>query len=378
MAKALYLTQLIRPGGGPAGYCYNLERGISMISANNLHSFCAPRSEARHSLLERSISPSALNLPQFIDRATRGRLRKLRHSVRTRNRLGRKMRRAIEASDVVIIQGAQPVFLARHAATHAKRLVYMPHSPTPLADERASVAANIGEPLPDYLYRSLFAEEAELFDLADVIVFPSLNATAPYETAFGDFLGKVRIIESGVDDPGAHHGPLADHPLRVAFAGRYVGHKGYDLYCDMASRARDELGSGVEFISLGVGPIRSSDAVTDYGWQTSPHRILDQVHMVVIPNRVAYFDLLPLECAALGKGLVFSPVGGNLSQAAALPDSVLASELSSAALYNALRDAIGRRKQDRNWGMANRSAYLNRFTPESMARAWDRLVTDIS
>src|SRR5690606_13578654 len=104
---------------------------------------------------------------------------------------------------------------------------------------------------------------------------------------------------------------------------------------------------------------RDSFAVHDLGWKDDPMSTISRARIVVVPNRVAYFDLLPLEAAALGKGIVFSSVGGNIDQHALLPDSV-ACDLEN--LGSGIERAIELCAEDDNWGRRNIDAFERNFT----------------
>lgn len=217
-----------------------------------------------------------------------------------------------------------------------------------------------------------------LVELADVVVFLTENAAQPYVRAFPEELRSRRVayILSGVEPPAPSHEvePLSEQ-TDVLFVGRYVPHKGYDMFIDTAEQlVRD--GVRASFWTLGGGPMRRESAsVTDLGWHDEPHAVIARADIIVVPNRIAYFDLLPLEAAALGRGLVLTEVGGNIDQLERLPDSIGA---DPRALPEAVLAAVARKQASGSWGERNAVAFGREFTHVHMARRWAELIATIS
>lgn len=383
--RVAVFTPTIRPGGGPAGYVHNWRAAVSQELADfqNSYSFTGRDSSSRTlelpaTLREGSLAHRALH---GVNRLVRGRMRTARDRLTTLSPNHATALHEIQAADIVVIQAFQSPHLARAARRLGKKIVYMPHSPTPTADERAMLAEGHGRQFPRWEHSQLLAIEAELIRLADCVVFPSLGASEWYRKAFQDsaMLHKVHFIPSGVPDPVVKRplgGPFATGDPTLAFAGRYVAHKGFDLYCLAAARSK-ERGLGLQFVSLGAGPITARDPVVDLGWCPQPHEILRSVSCVVIANRVAYYDLLPLEVAALGVPMIMTPVGGNVDQADLLPGVVLSKGTSPEALVDAMVTARDLLHRDPSFGTANRLAFEKHFTLEAFAKRWDDALTSV-
>lgn len=240
------------------------------------------------------------------------------------------------------------------------------------------VARANGEPFSRRMFKDLLNDERKVFSLADLVVFPSPGAAAEYTAAFPEQLSRTRIayIRSAVAPPSttsqAHPTPGT---APVLFVGRYVGHKGFDLFCEAAEIAQAQ-DPDLHFQSLGAGPMKAFGPVADLGWSEQPHERMLGAAMVVIANRVAYYDLLPLECAALGLPLVMTPVGGNVDQQRLLPDSVLAGSATSRHLAEAILTAAEHKLTRPTWGSRNREAYAAYFTVPQMARDWDAALAE--
>lgn len=289
---------------------------------------------------------------------------------RTRSLL--QARRELRGADLVVMHGFDhPRILNLLGRLSRAPVAYMPHSPVPMHLEIGAGSAGLSQ-----RRRARWAYRAErtLFERASFVVFPSAGATHSYAGIVGE--GRdidLRFVASGVNVPAVDERRVKKDVFSFAFAGRYSSHKGYDLYCAAAALLL-ERGAEAHFLSLGTGDISPSGPVQDLGWVTEPHSVLASCHVVVIPNRDAFYDLLPLEVAHLGCSLVFTPAGGNVDQANALPDSVMARAIEPGALADAMAEAQGNYAMKD--GSRNRETALSLFTAQSMASRWDDMLAD--
>lgn len=375
--SVLVITPTIKPGGGPPGYVHNLMVGIQNLSKNGFlrfsYDFLGQISDERNKATGENQRTQTVRLS----------LINLLAKIKLKPLLSRKIREAkskIRSSDIIIFQGFQETYLPEYAIRLGKRVVYMPHSPSCMADEYKMLCELNGVEFSSKRYNSLIEQESILFRISDFVVFPSEGASTEYSLTFPEFLhiDKVFYIKSGVDvDHISRNKPERDLPratTRIIFAGRYVSHKGYDLFCD-AARLIGEKFDRIEFITLGDGPMRAnSQHVNDLGWRDDVFDVLQSADIVVIPNRIAYYDLLPLECAAIGKPLVMTAVGGNVDQMHDLPDTLACEGATSEHLAAAIGSAIRELEADPYWGCRNRDAYESMFTVEKFAERWDAAI----
>lgn len=282
--------------------------------------------------------------------------------------------------DLIVLQGFQDVFLAKHANKIGKCLVYMPHSPSVVADEYKMLCELNGTEFNRNNYQKLLRDEAYLIANSNFIVFPSRGAGTSYFTEFAADLSEKKIfyIKSGakINLSGAcgNFTRKSVGPIRILFAGRYVSHKGYDLFCKAASLIGVSLGD-IEFVTVGDGPMKKNyPYVTDMGWRNDVFNVLFDADIIVVPNRIAYYDLLPLECAAIGKPLVMTAVGGNVDQLRDLPDSLSCGGESPADLADSIRAAVKRLRAEPTWGFNNKVAFESIFTIGEFAKRWDDAV----
>ncbi|GAA4485977.1 glycosyltransferase family 4 protein [Microbacterium panaciterrae] len=368
--RVLVVCDLIAPGGGPTGYTYNLRAALARTDSPDVDvRFAGLVLEQRNRATgEPRPAPARTRRTPSIRRIV-GRIRhEIGHALKSG--MTPRLRAQIAAADVVVFQGFQDPRRLRFARSRGKATWYMPHSPTLSGDEFAMMNAGRAPGKVARTRRRMIRDERALFRLADRVVFPTWGAAGVYVDAFGGILATTptRYVLSGVPRPVLREtaGDDGDADPAILFVGRYVAHKGYDLFLAAAEALAAER-PDLRFCTLGAGPDRrASDAVHDLGWLDDPTPAIARARFLVIPNRTAYFDLLPLEAAALGKGLVFTAVGGNVDQQALLPDSVLCAPSELAA---GIEQGI-ELSADPAWGHANAAAYEQVFTDERMAERW--------
>lgn len=381
MTTILTVAPVIRPGGGPGGYAYNLQSGLDKLSPEEKHPFVFEfqgRRDGRTALAEQG---GNYKLKAYLKMAIElGGLKPLASALRSWTSGDEKaLRRAIMASDIVVFHG--PFFLQQmqYAARNGKRVIYMPHSPSIHADEYAMTFALNGMVMPEMYRRWKAEQERQCIAIANHVIFPSRNAAQNYFDAFAELNDKsLFYIASGVDIDVVPQKPRQPGPVRFLFAGRYVTHKGYDLFCAAADRLA-ATAPDMAFITAGTGPLKSqSDSITDLGWRSDIFALLGEVDVVVIPNRIAYYDLFPLECAAIGKPLVMTAVGGSIDQLAALPDVVACPKPEPDALVQAIEQAYTKFRADPEWGKQNAAIAEAQFTSPVMARSWVALFKEMT
>ncbi|MFB7843198.1 glycosyltransferase [Microbacterium sp. NPDC056052] len=372
ITRVLVVCDLIAPGGGPAGYTWNLRQALTALAPPDLDvRFSGIVTERRNRATGER--PARRARRRTSPRAALGRLRH-RVGVALKGGIPDPLRDEITAADLVILQGYQDARRARLARGSGAAVWYMPHSPTVAADEYAAMHPHEHGIRSALTRRRMLRVERELFRAADAVVFPTPNAATAYVEAFGEILAGTTVhhLLSGVPEPRSAPGeqeavaPAAEDP-GILFVGRYLADKGYDLFLAAAEALHAE-NPALRFSTLGAGPSRRpSPAVRDLGWRDDPVPVIAAARMLVVPNRVAYFDLLPLEAAALGRGLVFTAVGGGIDQHRLLPDSVLC---APGDVVGGIRRALARREEDPHWGAGNVPAYERTFTAEAMADRW--------
>jgi glycosyltransferase involved in cell wall biosynthesis len=93
----------------------------------------------------------------------------------------------------------------------------------------------------------------------------------------------------------------------VAYVGRPVWQKGWDLFQRIAARAEDEL--NVDFVS--VGPTKSAPNIHSLGYvsdRKSLAEVYSKVHLVVLPSRADAFCLASVESLSCGTPVLTTPL----------------------------------------------------------------------
>ncbi|GLW61720.1 hypothetical protein Hthe01_20690 [Hydrogenophilus thermoluteolus] len=371
MAKVVFYYPIIRPGGGPGGYVYNLMKAVEGFSSKHYFYFCGHKFDDRSAndpkvwplflKAEIYLTARGFYLPIFPD------VLDLKH---------------ICKNSVVVLHGAVHPRISYMVKNRASQVVFMPHSPSLWSDEYVMNYASSGRFLNKRRFEYFKWAEHTSIAYADYVIFPSPNAASIYERAYVDQLsmGKVRYIESGVysciDEQLVIDSYKKKNKIVVGFIGRYNVHKGYDLFCSVAEKL---VSSSVQFLSFGVGPLKSKKGVVeDRGWVNDISSAILQCDVIVVPNRICYYDLLPLEAAAHGRPIVFTPVGGNIDQSLSFPDSVLCNSLKLDDIVSGVKEALNRKMLNFNWGFENRKKYLEFFTETAMLERWDQFIDSIA
>ncbi len=403
MMSFLFLTRVIRPGGGPAGYVYNLEIGLSRLCNSKVKSgdtvrynFCSYDISVHGNRLTRRLAlsseinvQSADFLKSILNILTLGRWRWLRDILIQVKFMLLNWSSLFSNPKIIVLQGYQSSSLGFLLKLAGKFIVYMPHSPTIASVEYLSTInrpLNSGENL---LCRYIYNNEKFLFRVADIVVFPSRNSQIEYLRAYSANIinpQKVRFIASGItfDDANPRNvDPYLDSTqkdsIRVLFAGRYVKDKGFDIFNELAASALSLeriLHLSLEFFSIGAGSLIPGPYVKDLGWQENVRQFINYSSLVIIPNRVSYYDLLPLEAASLGKPIIYTPVGGHIDQSLLLPDSLVSKSDNPRDILETLLEMCRILKTDPDYGKKNQLAYQSYFTSEHMTGRWISLLQD--
>ncbi len=362
--RAFIKVSSVAPGGGPAGYVYNLLEGnASLTEPVDYHGFPEP---LQHRQAHRARPPG-----NRLEIQVRASARKVRSRLLPRIR---QEARDAEQSNAIIVHGFQHIEHLLRSARRLSPLIYMPHSPVPFAQEQEMYASSLrGKKIRLDSFRK---QEQAIFDAADYIVFPSGGAASCYSD-FNFRSEKVRYVATGGPDLRITAGDdpeLAQYKPYILFLGRYVEHKGYDIFNHLAARASRSGLKEFTFLSAGGGPLKPTENVVDLGWQTDPGALIRSASAVVIPSSRAYYDLLPIEVASLDRPILFSDVGGNRDQQLLLPNSrIFRSGDTQDAILN-LRVLLERSNAYQG---GNRSAYIRHMTLERFARSWAQLLQSV-
>jgi len=362
--KLVHLIDVIRPGGGPYGYLYNLHKAAEQYGDNNY----VVRYDTR-SLDRVNSSSMKFRWPNFIARH----LKPLKFMAQLL--FGQRLQCENEAhKEHAVVM----VHLAPHAArilrikNKSAKLVFMPHAPTSFTDEvMGEITLRHGRSMLTLVYRWMLEKlELRIMSSADLMVVAAIEGVESYFDGRGIPAREVLEVTSGVPgfvastdrETARQQLALPANKVIVGYFGRYNQDKGFDfLLEEMSSMVSFD---SVLFISAGVGVLAPIDLpnYVNFGWRSDVDVLISACDVVVTPNKHTYFDLLPLEALSLSKPVFASRVGGN-KRLAKLTGAVILFDRQPGALVDGLKSFVTMSPQQRqDMGRCARESYENHFS----------------
>jgi phosphatidylinositol alpha-1,6-mannosyltransferase len=241
-----------------------------------------------------------------------------------------------------------------------------------------------GVPALQYVHADEFRSRPRLTALAvrrvDATVAVSQHAKR-MAVAAGALPERVRVINPGVDVPGAVANERAQRPTVVTVARLAQPYKGHDLMVEALPRVRDRV-PDVEWVVIGDGPLRPeleravasqglSEAVRFVGklGDEERDRWLDRAHVFTMPSRLPPggvggegFGIVYLEAGAHGLPVVGGAVGGALDaivheETGLLVDPTDPEAIADAIVTILLDPSLARRLGEAGRGRARRSSW---------------------
>ena len=339
--KLVHLIDVIRPGGGPSGYLYNLHRASELYGNENfIVRYDLHTAERVNSVFIK------LRWPHILARH----LKPWKYIVLLLR--GQKLMCEDEAAhpDALVMVHTAPhaarILRKKHA--HAK-MIFMPHAPTSFTDEvMGEVDLRHGRSALSGFYRSVLQRlELQLMTSADLMVVAAREGVESYFDGRGVPAREILEVTSGVPgftdvvDRAAAREALALPASKtvVGFFGRYNEDKGFDFFQSEVSAMEQD--DSVMFISAGVGTLAAveSSNYINFGWRADVDVLMSACDVVVTPNKHTYFDLLPLEALSLSRPVFASRTGGN-KRLANLSDAVILFDRQPEALAKVVRSFV--------------------------------------
>ncbi len=336
--KVVHVFPGLRPGGGPAGYGFNLLQALTLVDADETMTVLFPSQLAsagtsgqpsqisrKFLLLQRL--PSWISGPLVALRTMSIAQNAFRYFGFTRDQL-----KEITTAKVVIFHDWRlaSTYHRMRVKHPAQKILIMPHSPTDSTSELVeNWRGHFGSSrVWSIIRRILTGMELRTLVISDGLVVPCRSALAHYFEGIPErrslFELPIYEIRSGVPEriPKQDRNQVLAHwgipsEVRViGYFGRRHPHKGYDLFCRAAEVAYKKGYTNFMFVAAGGGYLSSPTHLPnfrDLGYLTTELAdAVAAVDLVVAPHRVSYFDLFLLEAMSLGKAILTSPVGGNL------------------------------------------------------------------
>lgn len=294
-----------RPGGGPPGYLYNIDN----IQSENIEVL------VEHTSLSRTSNSTE----------RKGLLSEIKLIIRDVSYFFR--RKNPEALNN--ISDSKIIF---HSVTHAARYInshkvgsnkvyYMSHSPVPTSVEWSrDMSFKLLQRIRKKIVERL---EKKVLSSVSGVICPNKSALEAYyidNASMRLVLDNTKLIEIPTGckeikpekDASVVRNELgfSEHDFIVSYLGRYNKDKGYENYRMIVEGLKNH---DIKFISAGIGELERAESKNyiDLGWRTDAADIINASDIIVVPNNVAYFDLIILECLSLGKRVVTTYVGGS-------------------------------------------------------------------
>jgi glycosyltransferase involved in cell wall biosynthesis len=332
--RIVHLNPVIRPGGGPAGYLYNLRKFCLKTPSCPIGFAAAAFSESRQLVVAQS---GIVRLIQKARKLIPGRvfagLLLIKAWADRRRSVGSALAAQLDGSGAVVSHDFR-LFLRflnwRRKSAGRPMAVLMLHSPTNPTQEMAfgwGTGYQLGRELEPV--RRVWAKmELDAIRSADAIILPNRHAVDGYFPGDPDRLKLLLsrpIIEipSGVpplrssrprDAVRAELGVAPDE-IAIGYLGRKVPDKGYDIFVEAARMAAHEpRHSKLRFIGIGAGYLHEPSPpanMTQLGWRSDAGDLMSAFDVLMVPNRIAYFDLGILEALSAGKTVYTTHVGGS-------------------------------------------------------------------
>lgn len=308
----------LKPSGGPAGYLYNLYKGLKKINLNE-YSLQIDFYNSGSATIEENSS---------LKRKMPRRVLELRRALKDTKLL--EKRKAIDKSmyqyDMIHFHWTEDMYLNRDFLQDYKgKVILTSHSPCVYNVERIGKLNPFDYKLLRKKIDNLVEMDRYCFERADYIIFPCEEAEEPYYHTWNQYKSirqakKYHYLPTGIVGCNSkikrvEYRKMYNIPedaFVISYAGRHNEIKGYG---DLKKIGHDLIkDKNVYFLIAGrEEPIRGldDDHWIEVGWTTDPHSLIAASDVFVLPNHETYFDLILLEVLSLGVPLVISRTGGN-------------------------------------------------------------------
>ena len=307
----------LQPTGGPAGYLWNLNKGLHEVDSGCLKIEFYKNAPARFEDNDR--------LRQMVPK----RMLEFRRALAYTKFLNKNLPidNSMYEYDAIHFHSTEDMFLNRGFLNEYRgKVILTSHSPC--AKNKEKIARLNPK---DYLRLRSKIDRLEEFDLyaferADYIIFPCEDAEEPYYHTWDRYRdvrdpSKYRYLPTGIVGCNAKVSRsdfrkkynIPENAFVISYVGRHNEIKGYaDLIRNAETILRCHenvyfLIGGKEEPIVGLNDSRW----VEVGWTNDPHSLINAADLFVLPNRETYFDLILLEVMSLGIPVLMTNTGGN-------------------------------------------------------------------
>lgn len=376
---------LLKPTGGPTGYCYNLATQLEAKGAQDIH----------------FINSTEGDVTAFNDWVKRIKWEWLRYAITILKSIykkwmllyGRKHVAMVDLNkyDIVHFHSTHTMFEVRDSLKNYKgKVVLTSHSPTLLSKEYFSYLTPWEQKHMAWFYKKLIRMDEYAFNRADYIIFPCEEAEEPYKNNWPEFAtfkehnkDKFRYLLSGITPPSAKKTraeirekyKIPENAFVISYVGRHNELKGYDLLKRIGQEVLNN--ENIYFLIAGKEePLKGLDDSRwiEVGWTNDPHSLVAASDMFILPNRETYFDLVLLEVLSLGKIILATYTGGNKFFEKLKPNGIItySNEDDAVKKINQIMHLSSEERKELE--LLNKKLFDSQFTASVFAENYVRLI----
>lgn len=272
------------------------------------------------------------------------------------------------------------------------KIIFTPHSPEASYIE---VLASLRSSNKKYDFRKLekFLKsiDIETFKQADYLIFPSKEAMEPYYETLPEFKEiikdkKIYFMMTGTkalkydkDKQQIRKQYNIPHDAFViSYVGRHNWVKGFSNLVEFSKELLN-ISKDIYILTAGTGDIKPLDDERwiDVGWTSDPGAIINASDIFILPNNRTYFDLILLEVISLGKPVLASKTGGNITVANYTDGVHLYDKSSVNDFLSHVEDVYNNRELLNYMGECNLKAYNNQFKIDNFAERYINVIREI-
>lgn len=301
--KCFHWFEHIRPGGGPSGYGFNLYKAVGRCDSN-IEVIYGSKGEER-------VGASKSKQRALLDKFPIVHYFLILLRLIFPKKKKKYLEREYHNSTIIVHDIFNASSLAIYGANNIRKLA-MIHSPKSPSSE---LLDNLGLKPDGFLKLLGDYVEIYIFNKLDGVVCPSDTAYEAYYTGGNkerfELIKKV-IVPSAVNCLNVSYEHEIDKSdLTIGYLGRYNKDKGFDCFLNLIPLNKD-----LKFISAGSGAINPLpyENYINLGWISNPlDDFFCNISILIVPNNIAYFDLVILEALSIGVPVITTNVGGSKS-----------------------------------------------------------------
>ncbi len=368
------------PKGGPAGYLYNLKKGLDGIEFSDIQiSF--------YNNLKKQLEDNKV----LRDRIPK-RIKDIRRLIKFSRYLKKKysIDETLFKYDMIHFHSTEDMYLNRKfLENYQGKVILTSHTPCAPYKEIIGRLNPIDYKLHKKRINKLIEMDIYAFKRADYIIFPCKEAEEPYYHTFENYDNirddlKYRYLLTGNIEAKTNvnrkqirekYG-IPEDAFLITYVGRHNEIKGYNNLKKIGKDIVEEY-SNVYFLIAGKEePITGlkHKRWIEAGWTNDPHSIVSASDMFILPNQETYFDLVLLEVLSLGIPVLLSNTGGNKYFKKFNSDSLMIYdnlEQAKELIENFMKKDSKERKE---LGLVNKQIFDNNFTTSIFAKEYIKII----